>query len=86
MPDSVFIIVIVSIAAVSSWVLMAIWRGGGRKQSKNSLDAVEKRLARLEVAIDDMATELGRVTEGQRFLTQALGERPAIPVIRETVR
>jgi hypothetical protein len=36
---------------------------------------VEKRLARLEVAIDDMAAELGRMTESHRFLTAALAQR-----------
>jgi len=36
---------------------------------------VESRLARLEVAIDDMAAELGRVTEGQQFVTKLLADR-----------
>jgi hypothetical protein len=37
---------------------------------------VEMRLARLEVAIDDMAAELTRVTEGQQFVTKLLAEKP----------
>jgi hypothetical protein len=36
---------------------------------------VEKRLARLEVAIDDMTAEIGRMTESHRFLTAALSQR-----------
>jgi len=36
---------------------------------------VEMRLARLEVAIDDMAGELARVTEGQQFVTKLLAEK-----------
>jgi hypothetical protein len=36
---------------------------------------VEKRLARLEVAIDDMSAELSRMTESHRFLTAALAQR-----------
>ena len=36
---------------------------------------VEMRLARLEVAIDDMAAELSRVTEGQQFVTKLLAEK-----------
>jgi hypothetical protein len=36
---------------------------------------VEMRLARLEVAIDDMAAELTRVTEGQQFVTKLLAEK-----------
>ena len=40
---------------------------------------VEMRLARLEVAIDDMAGELARVTEGQQFVTKLLAEKSSEP-------
>lgn len=40
-----------------------------------SSEDVERRLARLEVAIDDMAGEIGRMAESQRFLTAALSQR-----------
>lgn len=43
-----------------------------RFQSPND---AEKRLARLEVAIDDMTSELMRVSEGQQMLTKLLAER-----------
>jgi hypothetical protein len=36
---------------------------------------VENRLARLEVAIDDMAAELTRMIEGQQVVTKMLAER-----------
>lgn len=36
---------------------------------------LENRLARLEVAIDDMTAELQRVTEGQQFVTKLLSEK-----------
>jgi hypothetical protein len=36
---------------------------------------VEKRLARLEVAIDDLTAEVSRVTEGQQIVTKLLAER-----------
>ncbi len=42
-------------------------------------DAVVQRLARVEVALDDVTAELARMTEAQRFLTQALADR-ALPV------
>jgi hypothetical protein len=44
-------------------------------QETGALGAVEQRLARVEVALDDLASELGRVTEGQQFLTKVLTER-----------
>lgn len=40
-----------------------------------SAEDVEKRLARLEVAIDDMTAEMSQMTESQRFLTAALTQR-----------
>jgi hypothetical protein len=43
-----------------------------------ALAAVEQRLARVEVALDDLTTELGRVTEGQQFLTKVLAERAGV--------
>ncbi|HZS61358.1 MAG TPA: hypothetical protein VFA43_18925 [Gemmatimonadaceae bacterium] len=36
---------------------------------------LENRLARLEVAIDDMTAELQRVTEGQQLVTKLLAEK-----------
>jgi hypothetical protein len=44
-------------------------------QGSVGFDVVEKRLARVEVALDDLAAELARVTEGQQFLTQVLTDR-----------
>lgn len=35
----------------------------------------DERLARLETAIDTMAVELERISEGQRFITKLLAER-----------
>jgi len=46
-------------------------------QDAGALTAVEQRLARVEVALDDLASELGRVTEGQQFLTKVLTDRSA---------
>jgi hypothetical protein len=37
--------------------------------------ANDDRLARLETAIDTMAVELERISEGQRFITKLLAER-----------
>lgn len=60
---------------------------GASKDVRNvtdSLQAMEQRFARVEVALDDMAAELVRVAQGQQFLTQALADRPrdagALPV------
>jgi hypothetical protein len=41
------------------------------------LDQVLPRLDRLEQAVDAIAVEVERISEGQRFVTKALTERPA---------
>lgn len=40
--------------------------------------AADERLARLETAIDTMAVELERISEGQRYLTKLLAERERV--------
>jgi hypothetical protein len=55
------------------------------------LAALEARLARMEQAIEAVAVEVERVSEGQRFVTRLLAERapdgpaPANPRIRGQV-
>lgn len=75
MPASVVLIVLASLVAVTVWVFVGVKYGQAPSTKPEELQAIEKRLARLEVAIDDMASELGRVTEGQQFVTKLLGER-----------
>lgn len=74
MPASVVLIVLASLAAVTVWVVVGV-KYGQAPTKPEQLDAIEKRLARLEVAIDDMTNELTRVTEGQQFVHKLLGER-----------
>jgi hypothetical protein len=47
--------------------------------SGKALTDFEKRLARVEVALDDLTAAIGRVDEGQRFITRVLGERSVTP-------
>ena len=47
-----------------------------RKELPNaSMDRIDERLSRMEQAIDAMATEVERVSEGQRFTSRLLAER-----------
>jgi hypothetical protein len=74
MPGSVVFIVLASLAAVTIWVYVGV-RYGQHPTKSEDLQAIEKRLARLEVAIDDMASELSRVSEGQQFVGKLLENR-----------
>lgn len=55
-------------------------RGGRKSDTGNTavaetLQSLEQRFARVEVAIDDLTSELHRVTESNGFLTKLLSER-----------
>jgi hypothetical protein len=47
-----------------------------------ALDSIANRMERLENAIDAVAVEVERISEGQRFVTRLLGEgqNPAEPI------
>jgi hypothetical protein len=76
MPGSVVFIVLCSLIAVTIWVVVGV-KYGQQGAKPKELDAIEKRLARLEVAIDDLTGELSRVTEGQSFTNKLLSDRSA---------
>jgi hypothetical protein len=44
---------------------------------KGTTAATDERLARIEQAIDAMAIEVERISEGQRFVTKLLADRTA---------
>ena len=44
--------------------------------------SVEQRLAHIEQAVDAIAVEMERVSEGQRFTTKLLAERAGAPTDR----
>ena len=39
-----------------------------------ALESLERRLARVEVALDDLTGEIGKIAEGQQFLTKVLAD------------
>jgi len=60
---------------ISIAIARRIWRG--RKDTGPILeDRLSPRLDRLEQAVDTIAIEIERVSEGQRFVTKVLAERP----------
>ncbi len=69
------IIGVVTIGCATGVIMELIKYRSNRGASAGAVEAYEKRLARLEVAIDDLTQAIGRVTEGQEFLTNVLSER-----------
>ena len=52
-----------------------LWRMGSRAKSRAVPPVDDTRLDRLEAAVDAIAIEVERISEGQRFTTQLLSER-----------
>lgn len=58
-----------------------LWKRGAPAPKVAVADnIVSSRLERLEHAVDAIAIEIERVSEGQRFMTKVMSERPAAPV------
>lgn len=79
-PDTmVFLVPIVGMVCACVLVL-ARWQLKSQAQaqplaSSAKLDEIAARLERIEQAIDAMAVETERISEGQRFTTKLLSER-----------
>lgn len=64
-------------ACIAVTALGTKWIGYKRSASAGpqALDQLERRLARVEVALDELTGEIGKIGEGQQFLTKVLAER-----------
>lgn len=69
----------VAIVAVGSYASIKatnrIW-GKDRSASPRELDDMRQRLEQLQQSMDSVAIEVERISEGQRFTTKLLSERP----------
>jgi hypothetical protein len=80
-----FIIVVLAAVAIFYPLMRAFARrleGGGRRADAIDRGSAE-RLARIEQAVDAMAIEIERISEGQRFTTKLLTARADAPVSLE---
>jgi hypothetical protein len=79
-PDAVTAIFIVFTLAVlmplSIGIARRLWRRGSKSDAPAHDPMIAPRLDRLEQALDAIAIEIERVSEGQRFVTKILAERP----------
>jgi len=81
MPISGVWIPIVSVICVAAMIIgVPIARAYSRRIERGPLEPsvppeVSARLARMEQAIDSIAVEVERISEGQRFTTKLLSER-----------
>ena len=76
-----FIALLITSGVTISLVAASFFRYLGVKRQAQTLPrgapaATDERLARIEQAIDAMAVEVERISEGQRFVTKLLADRP----------
>jgi hypothetical protein len=81
-PDQIYEIVVAALIAgcVTVGMIATAWASSRRRRSPEPpasprIDVIEARLARMEHALDSIAIEIERVTEGQRFTAKLLAER-----------
>lgn len=86
MTDPIAIVAVVVVFATSGW-MMRMMLGYQERMKELSLTKLERassdeRLARVEQAVEAIAIEIERVSEGQRFVTKLLNEK-AQPMMSE---
>ena len=74
-----FTLALVILIPLSAAIARRIWRGGRRPVPSAPDPEVSNRLGRLEHAVDAIAIEIERISEGQRFMTKIMAERPSTP-------
>lgn len=84
-PDMPFVIAIIAILSGTMITITKLFlnRPGKLPAPDKRLQGIEDRLTRIEQAIDTIAVETERISEGQRFTTKLLSERTAARVESE---
>jgi hypothetical protein len=76
----VAIVVVIAVTTTIRTVLTTIfgrrsYHGGESRETRESGPLADARLSRLEQAVDAIALEVERISEGQRFTTKLLSEQ-----------
>lgn len=73
--DAIVAVMSVAICAATLLSLVRMWLSGRKNVAASTVASFENRLARVEVALDDVTAELGRMTDAQQLLIKALADR-----------
>jgi len=68
-------ILTLGICAATLITIVKAWFRSRQNVAASTVAQFENRLARVEVALDDVTAELSRMTEAQQLLTRALTEK-----------
>ena len=83
-------IAIAIVFGITGWMLKS-WLSHQEKMkelsmTKERLDSSDERLARVENAVESIAVEIERISEGQRYVTKLLNERAQPQLAAATTR
>ena len=73
--EAIVAVVSTAICAATLISLVGQWLKGRKNVAASTVASFENRLARVEVALDDVTAELGRMTDAQQLLTKTLADR-----------
>jgi hypothetical protein len=73
--DAIVAVLSMAIGAATLLSIVGMWLKGRKNVAASTVAGFENRLARVEVALDDVTAELGRMTDAQQLLTKTLSER-----------
>jgi hypothetical protein len=81
MDDPAKVVIVLSVLATAAYTVRSVARGAiavardkGRFGELGNGSLTEARLARIEAAVDAIAIEVERISEGQRFTTRLLSD------------
>jgi hypothetical protein len=72
-----FVLALAAVIPLSIAFARRLARGGTRSENRNAAE-IASRLDRLEEAVDSVAIEVERISEGQRYVTKVLADRPQV--------
>ncbi|HTA74492.1 MAG TPA: hypothetical protein VK733_09480 [Gemmatimonadaceae bacterium] len=73
--DAIVAVLSMAIGAATLLTLVRLWLNGRKNVAAATVASFENRLARVEVALDDVTAELSRMTDAQQLLVKTLVER-----------
>lgn len=73
--EAIVAVLTISMCAVTLLGIVKMWFRSRQNVATSTVAQFENRLARVEVALDDVTAELSRMTEAQQLLTRALTEK-----------
>lgn len=78
--DAIVAVLSMAIGGATLITLVRLWLNGRKNVAAATVASFENRLARVEVALDNVTAELSRMTDAQQLLTKTLVDRQALPL------